>query len=557
MLSARLLRHRKENEMNEFEKRSGKAFQNLIDHYGHGLKWVMEHQPLTLVIAIATLIITLFLFYIIPKGFFPIQDTGIIQGISQAPQSISFPAMADAQQQLAKIVLEDPAVANLSSFIGIDGINTTLNSGRMLITLKPQGERDNAQKVIRRLQTKLADVPNASLYLQPVQDLTIDNRVSRSQFQYSVSSANQNEVDKWSNILLEKLKTAPHIQNVASDQQNNGLQTLITIDRDTASRLGISTQQIDDTLYDAFGQRQISIMFTQRNQYRVILEALPQFQTGPDVLNNIYFATPTGGAIPLRTFTQISSQAGPLIITRQAQFPVATLSFNLAGNASLGDAVKTITQIKNNLNMPASVVTSFEGAAKIFQSSLNNEIWLLIAAVLVVYIVLGVLYESYIHPITILSTLPSATMGALIALLLFGDDLTIVALIGIILLIGIVMKNAIMMIDFALEQERVYKKSPQDAIFDAALLRFRPIVMTTMAAMLGAVPLAFGSGMGSELRQPLGIAIIGGLIISQLLTLFTTPVIYLAFDRLARKTIEWSKNKMASPRSGPPSEQGL
>jgi multidrug efflux pump len=550
MLCSRILRHQKPEDESAFQRKSEAIQKKVIARYSDSLLWVLANQTLILIIAAITLVITAVLIYFIPKGFFPIQDTGAIQGITVSAQPVSFSQMEINQQKLARVVLQDPAVESLSSFIGIDGINITQNSGRMLINLKPLSDRsERAMDVIRRLQTKVSKVAGIQLYMQAVQDLSIDDRVTRTQYQYSVSSPSAAEVAQWTAFLEAKFRKLSMLHDVTSDQQNLGLQTNINIDRDTAYRLGVTTATIDNLLYDAFGQRQVSTIFTQRNQYHVVLEALPALQLTPQALDNIYSNDTNGNPIPLSAFTSVTQSLGPLVVNRQNQFPVATLSFNLGPHGALGDSISAINDVMKTVNLPPSVTAEFEGTAKIFEGSLHNEGLLVLAAIIVVYIVLGVLYESYIHPITILSTLPSACMGALLTLILFRESLSIIALIGIILLIGIVMKNAIMMIDFALEQERVYNKSPRDAIFEACLLRFRPILMTTMASMLGAVPLALGIGMGAELRQPLGIVIISGLIVSQLLTLYTTPVIYLGFDRLSRNTVGWyQRNFGAAPQ---------
>jgi multidrug efflux pump len=533
MMSARLLKNPKTVKHGRFYHASERAYERIIELYGHTLQFVLKHQTATLLATAAALLLTLYLYTIVPKGFFPVQDTGVILGVSEAAQSVSFYNMSDLQQRLARVILNDPDVASLSSFIGIDGTNTTQNSGRIQINLKPHDQRTaDATEIIRRLQPELAKIEGITLYMQPVQDLTVEDRVSRTQFQYSLEDADANELNDWATRIVGKLQTLPQLRDVASDQQSAGLKADLVIDRDTAARFGILPQAVDDTLYDAFGQRQVSTIFTQLNQYHVVLEVGPQFQDDPTDLRRIYVKSVTGTQVPLSAFSHFETSNTPLAINHQGQFPVVTVSFNLAPGESLGNATKAIAQAEREIGMPASIHPSFQGTAAAFQNSLSSEPYLILAALITVYIVLGVLYESYIHPVTILSTLPSAGVGAILALIVTRNDLTVVALIGIILLIGIVKKNAIMMIDFALEAERKDNKPPEEAIYQASLLRFRPIMMTTMAALLGAVPLAFGRGTGSELRQPLGITIIGGLLLSQLFTLYTTPVIYIWFDKL-------------------------
>jgi multidrug efflux pump len=602
MMASRILKHNPEAQQGRLFRASERVFESMIAFYGRTLKVVLRFQGVTLLVAVATLALTVFLYNYIPKGFFPVQDTGVIQAISQAPQTIGSKGMAAKQQQLADVILQDPAVESVSSFIGADGTNTTTNSGRMSINLKPLNQRDlSAADVIRRLEPNVDKIEGITLYMQPVQNITVDDRVSRTQYQYTLEDPDQNELNLWTGQFVDKLKSLPGVEDVATDQQTGGLAVSLVIDRVTASRLGIAPTTIDQTLYDAFGQRQINTMYTQLNQYHVIMEAEPQFQLDPNKLNHIFIqanaATGTSGAgastssgngstsagsnaqtastlytpsantltaatrvltagttastngansagitsstpsnaIPLSAFSHFETMTEPLSITHQGQFPSITVSFNLAPNASLGSAITNIDNLQKSMNMPASLQADFQGTAASFRNSLSNEPLLILAALVTVYIVLGVLYESFIHPITILSTLPSAGVGAFLALILFRQDLSIVAIIGIVLLIGIVKKNGIMMVDFALEAERREGKSSTDAIYDACLIRFRPIMMTTMAALLGGIPLAFGTGIGSELRRPLGITIVGGLIVSQVLTLYTTPVIYIFFDNLAHR----------------------
>jgi len=533
MMCARLLRSGNQEQGGAVARMSERLTNGLIARYASSLKVVLNHQTLTLLVAVGTFALTWVLYLAVPKGFFPQQDTGLVQVITQAPQNLSFTAMSQRQEEAVKVLLDDPDVYSVASFIGIDAANPTLNTGRMQIALKPHGDRkQNVSEIMRRLQDSLVTVPGMQFYLQPVQDLTVEDRVSRTQYQLTLETTRMELLAEWVPKLVDRMKQIPELVDVADDLQNEGLHTYLEIDREAASRLGVTATAITDALYDAFGQRQVSTIFTQSNQYRVVIEVAPQFRQDPSGLSNVYVKTVDGKPVALTNFARIEQGRSPLVINRMGQFPVVTISFNLAPGASLSSAVDRISQLEREIELPASIETHYQGAAQAFEASLTSTLWLILAAIITMYIVLGILYESFIHPVTILSTLPSAAIGALLALLLTGRDLDMIGIIGIILLIGLVKKNAIMMIDFALDAERKQKLPPREAIEQAAVLRFRPIMMTTLAALFGAIPLMLSTGTGAELRQPLGLVLVGGLLVSQVLTLYTTPVIYLFFDRL-------------------------